>query len=485
MESKLTLLQSAALNTLNMFGTGPFVSLPLLIASVSPPGPQALFGYVVALVACIADSFIWSELASIYPDSGGTYVYLKKCYGEGWGQLMSFLFVWQQVVSGPMEIATGFSAISRYATYLYPLNSLQQSALSSCLAVATVALLYRGTDAVGAITIALWVGTLTAIFLTLAAGISGGDPALLHQDVPLTPTFFFSAASAMRYSIYDLMGYYDVCYVADKVENPRKNIPIACISTCVIVGVVFVAVDCSIMSATEWHGETGLLQKIERNDPSLGYLMSDFAERNLGGVYPAMAFTVLVMYTIFGSSFSLMYGYAQIPYSAAKQGDFFSIFAHSHPTYSGLCDWSLLLTGALSVVFCWFDLDTVIEGLIATRILSQFIAQTVGLMIHRKHAGTGRPHFKMPLYPLPCVVQIVLFLVVFVSSDSLLLGGGKPILEGALVVLFSGLVVFLALSKTRGVWPFRDSGLSKTRCTDADSYVVHKCALRNGSHQSV
>ena len=57
-----------------------------------------------------------------------------------------------------------------------------------------------------------------------------------------------------------------------------------------------------------------------------------------------------------------MIGLAQIPYTAAKDGYFYAFLAHEHETYKGLQDYSLLFVGALSTIFCFCDLELVIEG---------------------------------------------------------------------------------------------------------------------------
>merc|ERR1712166_750685 len=62
---KLSGTMAFALNFMNMFGTGPFITIPLVIAASSPAGPQHLFGYGAAAVLCILDSLVWSELGSM------------------------------------------------------------------------------------------------------------------------------------------------------------------------------------------------------------------------------------------------------------------------------------------------------------------------------------------------------------------------------------------------------------------------------------
>jgi amino acid transporter len=79
LERRLGLLQASALNMSNMIGVGPFITIPLLMTGLG--GPQALLGWVVALVIVSADGLVWSELGAAMPGSGGTYQYLRTAFG--------------------------------------------------------------------------------------------------------------------------------------------------------------------------------------------------------------------------------------------------------------------------------------------------------------------------------------------------------------------------------------------------------------------
>ena len=107
LQRRFGLLQATALNMSNMIGIGPFITIPALMAAMW--GPQAMLGWVVALVIALADGLVWSELGAAMPGSGGTYVYLREAFGRRtMGRLMSFLFIWQFLLSGPLEIASGY-----------------------------------------------------------------------------------------------------------------------------------------------------------------------------------------------------------------------------------------------------------------------------------------------------------------------------------------------------------------------------------------
>ena len=98
-----------------MFGTGPFITLPFLLDSVTPAGPHALIGYATAAGLCFVDSMVWAELGALWPESGGTQTYLLRTFGGGrLGELLAFLFTWQFLLAGPLEVASGFVAVSAY-----------------------------------------------------------------------------------------------------------------------------------------------------------------------------------------------------------------------------------------------------------------------------------------------------------------------------------------------------------------------------------
>src|ERR1700686_444436 len=136
------LLDATALNISNMVGVGPFITIPLLMASMG--GPQSMLGWLTGAVIVISDGLIWSELGAALPGSGGSYHYLREAYGkESLGRLMAFLFIWQFVLSGPLEIASGMIGFSDYAGYIWPsMTPLDRKFLAAAVGLAALALLY-------------------------------------------------------------------------------------------------------------------------------------------------------------------------------------------------------------------------------------------------------------------------------------------------------------------------------------------------------
>src|SRR6266545_964334 len=118
MVRRFGLLHATALNMTNMVGIGPFITIPLLMSALG--GQQAMLGWAVALIVVLCDGMVWSELGAAMPGSGGSFGYLRHGYGAATvGRLMGFLFVWQFILSGPLEIASGYIGFSQYLGYIW------------------------------------------------------------------------------------------------------------------------------------------------------------------------------------------------------------------------------------------------------------------------------------------------------------------------------------------------------------------------------
>src|SRR5438045_9349344 len=106
MERRFGLIHATALNMTHMIGIGPFITIPLLMSALG--GPQAMLGWLVALVIVLCDSMVWSELGAAMPGSGGSFGYLRQGYGpETFGRRMGFLSCWQGGVSRRRVIPSG------------------------------------------------------------------------------------------------------------------------------------------------------------------------------------------------------------------------------------------------------------------------------------------------------------------------------------------------------------------------------------------
>ena len=431
----------------NMIGIGPFITIPLLMTALG--GPQAMVGWVVALLIVIPDGMVWSELGAAMPGSGGSYLYLREAYGpERFGRLMAFLFIWQFILSGPLEIASGYIGFARYAGYIWRgMTHAQMLMVAAGVGVVNILLLYRRITSIGKITVGLWAGTLLTTGAVIVTGALNFNPRVAFDFPPgafsFSLGFLWGLGAATRIGVYDYLGYYDICYIGDEVKQPARNIPRSIIISVIAVAFIYFAINLSITGVVPWRDFVPAEAR-----PDSDFVVSIFMQRIYGrGV--ATLFTAMVLWTAFGSVFALLLGYSRIPYAAALDGYFFKLFGRLHPTKS-FPHVSLVVIGVISIICSLFSLSMVIDALVTTRILVQFIGQifAVTLLRRRRKAEAHRAKtYRMWLYPLPSLVALLGWIFIFATTDwSIILFG--------LGMLALGALCFLAWSWQTGRWPF-------------------------------
>src|SRR5678816_4860102 len=112
------LWHATALNMIDMIGVGPFVTIPLMVATMH--GPQAMVGWILGALLVVCDGLVWSELGAALPHAGGPVRYLRAMYGPRVGGWLAFLFVFQLTFSAPLSMASGCIGFAQYAEYLWP-----------------------------------------------------------------------------------------------------------------------------------------------------------------------------------------------------------------------------------------------------------------------------------------------------------------------------------------------------------------------------
>jgi len=402
----------------------------------------------------VFDGCIWAELGAAMPQAGGSYVYLREAYGaQRWGRLLSFLYIWQTLFQGPLSIASGALGFATYSRYLVEKSGRAteivavfgthgDNAIAGAIIVLVVVLLYRRITEVGRISVVfsvIVVGTILWI-------IWGGARHFNAQRVfdfsgggwNWSWVLFAALGRGMVQTIYSYLGYYNVCNLGGEMKNPEKNIPRAIFISIIGITALYLAMQTSILSVIPW-----------REVAQSKFIVSTFIERTYGSQWATIA-TALILVTALGSVFAATLGYSRVPYAAALDGNFFSIFARVHPT-KHFPYISLVALGAAAMVFSLlFSLLSVIRAILAMRCIIQFIGQAAGLILLRRRWGNVRLPFRMWLYPLPVVAAIIGWMVIFIST------GRTPMLA-SLGAATAGILVYLGRARWMRQWPFEET----------------------------
>jgi amino acid transporter len=348
---------------------------------------------------------------------------------------MPFLFIWQFLISGTLELASGYIGALDYLKYALPglqptlsrwgvPGGLGVVAAASCVGIGLM-LCWR-TRVIGWMAVTWCAGTLITVLVVIGAGLTHFNAALLRMPphaFHVNWAWVIGLGGAMRIAVYDYLGYYNICHLGDEVRDPARTIPRAVIWSVLIIAVLYLTMNVCIIAVVPW-------QEAMKSEN----IAALFMERLFGRTV-AIAFSGLVIWTAAACCFAMTLGYSRIPFAAAREGDFFRPFARLHPTrrYPSL---SLLTITALTAAFCFLPLQQLIDAAVTVRILIQFVGQIIALHVLR----TARPDvplpFRMWLYPLPSVLALIGWIFMWATSGWILLVAGAG-------VIVSGTLVFL------------------------------------------
>jgi amino acid transporter len=425
-------------NILNMVGIGPFITIPLALAAMG--GPQAMLGWILGAILCLCDGLVWAELGSALPRSGGPYHYLLHAFGpKSWGRMISFLFLWQSLLIGPISIAAGAVGFGQYANFLAPhLQHAHLVMIAMAVCLINTGLLYRNIRSISTVSIiitaavlgtCLWIVVSGAVHFNSAVAFSFPAKAF-HISQP----FLLGLGSATLIAVYDYGGYSNVCFIGEEIREPRKTIPRAIIYSIILIAILYLAMNLSIIGTVPWQqGQHSKAIVAEYMQMIYGHW---------GGVLVAG----LILVASWGSVFAIILGFSRVPYTAAADGRFFRPFARVHPT-GKFPTTSLLFMGTLSAVACIFSLTDLISVLIVIQTMLQFAAQCVGVILLRRKSVPTPGNFRMPFYPVPAIVALAGWIYIVLSSNPTHIAIG-------FAMAVTGAAVYLLQAKTKREWPF-------------------------------
>jgi basic amino acid/polyamine antiporter, APA family len=446
---RLGILNATSINMSNMIGIGPFITVPIILMTMG--GPQALLAWLAGGILAIADGLVISELGAALPGSGGTYTFLRDSYNrESWGKLMAWLFAWEFLFFGPLEIASGTIGVTQYLSYLWKglaRHPWEMKLVAASIAVVVMISLYRKIHDVALLMLVLWITTLVTTGWVIVTGLIHMNYHMAFDFPPgafhLNWAFLIGLGNGTIVVIYNYLGYYQVCYLGDEVKRPERIIPYAVIISILAVTIIDFLLSYSFVSVVPWR-------RMVQPGSAANLAVASVFMQKIYGHWAAVLLTAMILFTAFASVFALMLGYSRIPYAAARDGLFFGWFGKLHPT-GKFPNRSLLLVGALAALASTFSLGEIITGLMVARILIQFVGHTIGLFLLRKTQPEVKLPFKMWLYPAPAILALVGWLYIFGSSA--FQPGGWKFMVYAFTTISVGIAGYFILAHKKRLWP--------------------------------
>jgi len=409
----LGLLDSVLLLVSGIIGSSIFLTAKDIAGPL--PNPKLFFlvwvlGGVISLCACVA----FAELGSMYPDSGGQYIYLREAYGD----LVAFLYGWMLfAVANGGTIAALSVASAAYAGNIIPAISQEHVIFS------LAGMPFTRAHAVGLLLIVIltyvnvfglrWgallqnVSTWTkftamAIFVVLGFAIGKGHWSNFSAQAPgglsmgLSPTQLISAFGVGLIAVfwaYD--GWVYITWVAGEVKEPRRNVPLAMVLGVLVVGAIYLAMNMTYVYA------------LPLNEVAKYETIAHAAAAKLFSPRAALWLSAMIAVSCFSAAAACTLSGSRVYLAMAQDGVFFRRMAVIHPKWRtpafsliGQGIWAAVLTmsGRYDQLYTY-----VIFGMVLSYTLT-----VIGLFVLRwKKPDVPRP-YRCTGYPwLPAIYILV------------------------------------------------------------------------------
>lgn len=232
---RLTLFDAVIIGLGAMIGAGVFAA----------PGPAAaaagtwmLGGLVLAAVAAYANATSSAQLAALYPESGGTYVYAREQLGDYWG----FLAGWSFVVGKTASLS---AMALTFGAYVDP-DLARPLGIAAVVALTVVN--YRGVDKTAQLTRVIVAVVLAALAAVVAATGFGGQSAVTNLDT-VAPNGVWGVLQSGGLLFFAFAGYARLATLGEEVRDPEVTIPRAIpIALWLVVGIYAVVLTAALLA---------------------------------------------------------------------------------------------------------------------------------------------------------------------------------------------------------------------------------------------
>lgn len=334
LQRRLTLLDSVSLVLGAVIGSAIFLVPSTVFAANDSPlaaGLIFLFAGVLSWFGAVA----YAELGSMFPDTGGEYVYLRESWGTGAAFLCGWSYFLVTQSAGQAALAVGFSSL---VGSVVPLGPISFRVCSATLLIGLTVLNIRGVRA----------GATTGNLLNVckAAGLLGviGAALLWHDPVPIDWSWprdwtLAQAGLALVPVLWAYEGWNLVTFVGGEVKRPESSLPKALAAGLVAVIAVYLVslwVYVRVLPVPEIVASEAVAPAVARR------VLGD-----AGGTIVTLTMIVALM----GATNAAILAAPRLYYSQSRDGLFYRSFGTLHPKYrtpaAGLvfqCVWAVILS---------------------------------------------------------------------------------------------------------------------------------------------
>lgn len=446
LKRELGFTESTSIVISRIIGSGIFRTPgPMMIAV----GAVSLFygAWILGAIATILGAFLYAELVSLMPRSGGPYAYLKAAYPPVW----TFLRGWAMFFVSETAAIAAVSLV--FAEYTGGLIESFTGVLPPRIIIIAISIMliwlhtisnFFGSHLSGILQDIFSLSKIGALIFIVAASFSTGVNSVNFSYKFLPGGFTFEGIvavfAALRYAFFAYSGWEGATYVAEEVKNPRKNLPLSLFAGIGLVMILYLAVN------TAYLNQLNVDEIIASNRR----ISSDVMNSALGYIGGAII-SVAIMLSTFGNVGAQIFVKARTWYAMARDGLFFSWISKIHPEHktpnralAAQAIWATVLIlfamsakDAYSTIIDFFSFTSTIFN------ISTFLAVPV---LRKKYPNVNR-QYRAWGYPFTLIIILTIYTIFAVIT---LYDAFLPSISGVLLTL-TGLIYYYRESIFKGL----------------------------------
>lgn len=398
----------------DMIGTGIFMTTGNILG-ITQSALIVMLLWIVGGVVALCGALSYSELATMWPDAGGEYVYLKKIFGN----LPAFLTGWVSLLVGfTAPVATSSMLLVQYLnTFFVNINVTSITAYTgnvfwqktiACAIIVLFALTHiigvrKGSNIQNILTvikIGIVLAFIIAGFYVLdSSGISRLYASYGTVEIKSIPYVGLSLLIVM----FAYTGWNGATYIAGEIKNPGKNLPKIMFWGVTITTVLYILLNIVFLMSTD---ASAIMGKDE---------IGAIAAKALFGPVASNFFSITIAIILLSSVSAQMMLGPRVYYAMAKNRMIF----HSLATVSkrfGTPVYAIILQMVLAIIYVYSGsaMTLVIYMGFALNIFP--VLAVIGLIVARKkYPDLDRP-YTTPLYPFIPFTYIVLSIIMMIAA---------------------------------------------------------------------
>jgi APA family basic amino acid/polyamine antiporter len=420
----ITLNQAILLVVSGIVGSGVFKKVAPMAAELGSP-ILVLACWVMAGIVSLAGALTYAEMAGMFPQSGGEYVYFRHIYGR----LFAFLYGWGAFTV--MRTATIAALAHIFGQSLLSLTgSHGASAELSVKLIATSLIVflsfvnYRGVSFAEGLSRALIYLTFVAVIIIAFLGFQAQTGSLTHLIQPVQEPFTNARGSllgslvvASLGAFWGYEGWNQIGYIGEEIKSPQRNLPIALgVGTSIVVG-IYVLLNAVYLYVLP-------IDKLVQLASTPDKIAAVEVVRQAAGWAGATFISVLILVTTSNSTNASILMPARVFYAMARDGLFFKAAARIHPRYK-TPSIAIVLQGFWSIILVWSgSFDQLTDMLVFASFIFYGATALGVILLRQKQPDTVRPYRVIgypivPLFFLGCCTLLVLMTLINQPREAL------------------------------------------------------------------